>query len=70
VTKAYEEIGRLLGLKPKLDAEILLLEVATGRKLAHAADSTLLFYSPDGMTLATGEPDGSTRLRDIPGQSP
>lgn len=66
LTKIEDEFRRVLGSKPRYDAEILVLEVATGRRLARAADSTRPFYSPDGRALATGEPDGSTRLRDIP----
>ena len=66
MTKIWDEIRRVLGLKERLDAEILVLDVETGRRLAGAADSSCPFFSPDGGSIATGEPDGSTRLRDLP----
>ena len=66
LTKIMDEIRRILGYRQKVDAEILVLDVATGRRLAGSANSGRPFFSPDGRTLATGEPDGSTKLRDIP----
>lgn len=68
LTMIREKVERLLGSTPKPASELLLLEIATGRRLAGAAGSTRPFYSPDGSVLATDEPDGSTRLRDIPAQ--
>jgi WD40 repeat protein len=67
VRRAQDEIRRALGLRQVIDPEIILLDIATGRRLAGAADSTCPLYSPDGRVLATGEPDGTTRLRDIAG---
>jgi len=65
MTQIRDTTRNLLGWKPKYDHEILVLEAATGRRLARAVNSTRPFYSPDGTALATQEPDGSTRLRDI-----
>jgi len=67
LARIQDEIRHALGWNPRYEAEILVLDVATGRRLARAADSNRPFYSPGGRFLATGEPDGSTRLRDIPG---
>lgn len=64
VRRAQDEIRRVLGLRQVIDPEIILLDIATGRRLAGAADSTCPLYSPDGRVPATGEPDGTTRLRD------
>jgi len=66
LTRIQDAIRGVLRLRPIYDAELLVLDAATGRGLGRAASSTRPFYSPDGKTLATDEPDGSTRLRDIP----
>jgi WD40 repeat protein len=66
LTNIQDEIRHRLGMRPQYNAEAFVLDVASGRRLARAADSTRPYFSPDGRTLATQEPDGSTRLRVIP----
>jgi hypothetical protein len=66
MTRIRDEATRLLRMGARNEAEILVLDVGTGRQLAGAPHSTLPFFSPDGRTLATGEPDGSTWIRAIP----
>jgi WD40 repeat protein len=68
LAEIQDQTRRMLGMSPKYDAVILIQDVATGRKLAGGANSTRPYFSPDGRTIATQEPDGSTRLRDIPHQ--
>ena len=59
------EVRHAMGLGVADHSEIVLLEVATGHRLAGAASSVNPIYSPDGKVLATAEPDGTTRLREI-----
>jgi WD40 repeat protein len=66
MAKIQDWIRGVFGFIEKEDVELLMLDIETGQKLAIAKDSTRPFYSPDGKTLATEEPDGSTRLRSIP----
>jgi hypothetical protein len=66
LVKVEEAVLGALGASPRVDWEFLLLDATTGRRLARAADSSRPFYSPDDRTLATYEPDGTTRLRDVP----
>jgi hypothetical protein len=67
VRRVLDEIRRVLRLEQVNDRELIVLDVATGRRLGWAADSTRPLYSPDGRVLATEEPDGTTRLRDSAG---
>jgi WD40 repeat protein len=46
--------------------EIVILDIATGKRLAHAAEALHPYYSPDGRTIATREMDFSVRLREVP----
>ena len=48
------------------NAEVIVLDVATGKLLARAPTSMHPFYSPDGRTIATRQEDLSVRLRDLP----
>ncbi len=64
----HEESCRILGMSPKYDAVFLVQDIATGRRLTGVAHSTRPYFSPDGRTIATQEPNSSTALRDIPHQ--
>ena len=66
LSRIPDAIRSVVGLTTRYQWEIVVLETATGLRLAGAPGSSLALYSPDGKTLATGQPDGSTRLRDIP----
>ena len=46
--------------------EVIVLDIATGRRLARGADSIHPYYSPDGRTIATRGRDRSVKLRDLP----
>ncbi len=46
--------------------EVVVLDIATGKRLAHAAEALHPYYSPDGRTIATREMDFSVRLREVP----
>jgi WD40 repeat protein len=49
--------------------EVVVLDVATGRRLARAGSAIHPRFSPDGRTLATREEDLSVRLRDVPARA-
>lgn len=46
--------------------EVIILDLATGERLASSDTSIFPFYSPDSRTIATRDIDGPVRLRDIP----
>lgn len=46
--------------------EALLLDASSGRVLRRAPGEFRPLFSPDGRMLATGHPDGTVRLRDLP----
>jgi len=46
--------------------ETVLTDLATGRTLARSPGSIQPEFSPDGRTIATGEPDGTFAIRDAP----
>jgi hypothetical protein len=50
-------------------AEVVVLDVATGRWLARAGSAFHPHFSPDGRTLATHEENLSVRLRDVPARA-
>jgi WD40 repeat protein len=61
--------GRLLASSGEDHRTIRLLEVSSGRELArweaHQVSVTALAFSPDGLTLASGAADGTTKLWDL-----
>jgi hypothetical protein len=59
-------VSSALGPPRQRPVEVVVLGVASGRRLARAAESIHPSYSPDGRTLATREPDGSVWLRGVP----
>jgi WD40 repeat protein len=62
-------LGQAMGLNPKEGvSEVIVLDVATGRRLARASSSIHPSFSPDGRIVATRERDLSVRLRDVPGR--
>jgi WD40 repeat protein len=68
--RIMEGVGQMvwsaLGPPRPRPVEVVVLEVASGRRLGCAAESTQPSHSPDGGTLATREPDGSVGLRGVP----
>jgi WD40 repeat protein len=61
-----QDLWQRLGGKRENQAEVVVLDVATGRRLARAPQSIHPHYSPDGRTVATRERDLSVKLRDLP----
>jgi WD40 repeat protein len=57
---------RSLGRSWRPPPEVIVLDIATGKRLAHAANALHPYYSPDGRTIATREMDFSVRLREVP----
>jgi WD40 repeat protein len=64
-----EGIRRSLGGQREADPEVIILDLATGERLARGPTSIHPYYSPDGRTIATRERDFSVKLRDLPGPS-
>jgi WD40 repeat protein len=60
------DLRQRLGGKREDQAEVIVLDVVTGRRLAQALRSIHPHYSPDGRTIATRERDLSVKLRDLP----
>jgi WD40 repeat protein len=54
------------GSQHRRDGEVVVLDVATARRLGHAAREIHPYFSPDGRTIATRASDFSVRLRDVP----
>jgi WD40 repeat protein len=52
------------------DAEVIVMDLATGERLARAPTAIHPHYSPDGRTIATRERDLSVKLRDLPDSTP
>ena len=50
--------------------DIIVLDIATGRRLARASNAFHPHYSPDGRTIATRQSDLSVKLRDVPDPAP
>ncbi len=46
--------------------ELVVMDVATGRRLARAVSAIHPFFTPDGRTVATCEGDLGVKLRDVP----
>jgi WD40 repeat protein len=58
----------VLGNTWKPDSEVIVVDLATGRRLARAASSMHPHYSPDGSTIATRQTNLTIRLRPAPGR--
>jgi WD40 repeat protein len=69
VGQIHKEIRRALGWRREENAEVFVLDLATGRRLARAPKAIHPRYSPDGRTIATRELDLSVKLRNVPGPS-
>jgi WD40 repeat protein len=69
VGQFLKDLRRQLGLsrsdEPR-DTEVVVFEVATGRRLARCHDASQPTFSPDGRTVATRERDLTVKLRDVP----
>jgi len=48
--------------------ELVIMDVATGRRLRSSKMDFLGVFSPDGRMLATGHDDDAVRVRDVPGR--
>ena len=53
-------------LDPPAQSEVAVVEVATGKTLAVARESSQFLISPDGRTVATFGFDGTVKLRELP----
>jgi WD40 repeat protein len=58
--------GRLTGGPRRSNPEVIVVDVATGERIARASSSLFPMFSPDGRTVATRQEDLSVRLRDLP----
>ena len=58
---------KLFGMARNSPPEGIVIDVATGQRIARTSSSLFPIYSPDGRTLATRQADFSVRLRDLPG---
>jgi hypothetical protein len=47
--------------------EGIVIDLATGKRIARTSSLLFPIYSPDGRTIATRQEDLSIRLRDLPG---
>jgi WD40 repeat protein len=57
---------QVLGRTWRPPPEVIVLDIATGKRLARAESALHPYYSPDGRTIATREMDFSVRLRVVP----
>jgi WD40 repeat protein len=53
----------------KPDYGVVVVDIATGRRIGQVSSAMFPIFSPDGRTLATRERDLSVKLRDLPGPS-
>ena len=58
---------KLFGRDGGSHPEVIVIDVATGQRIARTSSALFPIYSPDGRTLATRQADFSVRLRDLPG---
>ncbi len=59
-------LWRSAGFAGRDDSGVVVLDIATGKRLARTSTAIHPFYSPDGRTMATRERDFSVKLRDLP----
>ena len=57
---------KLFGSASSPDPEVIVVDLATGKRLARAVSSMFPIYSPDGRTVTTLREDLGVRLRDVP----
>jgi WD40 repeat protein len=69
VGQIREVIRAQLNAMPERDTKAMVLDIATGQRLAWTSTSGTPCFSPDGRTIATQEGEDSVKLRDAPGPS-
>jgi WD40 repeat protein len=66
IGEIQEGLWRAIGGRRQDHSEVIVRDLATGKRLARAANAIHPYYSPDGRTIATREQDLSVKLRDVP----
>jgi WD40 repeat protein len=66
IGKIQKSLWRSAGFAGRDDSGVIVLDIATGKRLARVSTAIHPFYSPDGRTMATREHDFSVKLRDLP----
>lgn len=65
----YREIWQAIVGRREDEANVIVVDIATGRRVALATRSMHPHYSPDSRTIATREVNLSVKLREVPGPS-
>ena len=67
LAQAYEDLGwKLFGTISQPSSELVVVDIATSRRIARTASSGFEFYSPDGRSIATRGGDFTVQIRDLP----